>query len=104
MVKHARITKVQHIDPYIHKYQVQLHTLPAASAVLVIHNSGEEKQTSSNGFCRRRFSAAVKATCLTLGPGLAKGLIQPVFAASAALPDADESAHHTPEHVLKVRL
>lgn len=35
---------------------------------------------------------------------MAKGLIQPVFAASAALPDADESDHHTPEHVVKVRL
>ncbi|KAA6425912.1 MAG: hypothetical protein FRX49_04287, partial [Trebouxia sp. A1-2] len=51
---------------------------------------------------RRRFSAAVKATCLTLGPAMAKGLIQPVFAASAALPDADESDHHTPEHVVKL--
>lgn len=51
---------------------------------------------------RRRFSAAVKATCLTLGPEMAKGLIQPVFAASAALPDANESEHHTPEHVIKL--
>ncbi|DBA87750.1 hypothetical protein WJX77_004203 [Trebouxia sp. C0004] len=51
---------------------------------------------------RRRFSAAVKATCLSLGPEMAKGLIQPVFAASAALPDASESEHHTPEHVVKL--
>ncbi|DBB17843.1 hypothetical protein WJX82_008236 [Trebouxia sp. C0006] len=51
---------------------------------------------------RRRFSAAVKATCLSVGPEMTKGLIQPVFAASAALPDADESNHHTPEHVMKL--
>lgn len=56
-----------------------------------------------NVCCRRRFSAAVKATCLSLGPEMTKGLMQPVFAASAALPDADESEHHTPEHIIKVR-
>lgn len=43
--------------------------------------------------CRRRFSAAVKATCLSFGHGFTLGLVQPLFAASAALPDQDGPAH-----------
>lgn len=56
-----------------------------------------------DGMCRRRFSAALKATCLSVGQDFTTGLIQPVFAASAALPAFGDSGQ-TSEHVTQASM
>ena len=41
--------------------------------------------------CRRRFSAAIKATCLSFGQVFTAAIIQPLFLASAATPELQTS-------------
>ena len=56
---------------------------------------------SCHGICRRRFSAAFKATCLSFGQNFTADVIRPVLMASAAVPDQD-TPDSKAEHLAKV--
>lgn len=54
-----------------------------------------------NYTCRRRFSAAFKATCLSFGQSFTADVVQPLFLASAAVPQQDP-ASSAAEHLAQV--
>ncbi|KAK9813191.1 hypothetical protein WJX72_010407 [[Myrmecia] bisecta] len=66
--------------------------------IAALRSVAPQEETES---LRRRFCAAVKATCGTFGEVFSSGAIEPLFAVSASVPDRDV-AHHQSAHVAQI--